>query len=183
MKPAVMSLVAVILLLSGCDTAVNQTLVSTTPATPQEFSEAKSAASVCGRHAPNWVAASTALKAEGYAETEDPRLASIQRAQRAVILEKPGIDVVVLLGARGGEGACIVGLEGMTPQQSFELAQPWVKKFDARTNAERGQGLAKNTVQAWGTLEEKRIVYIAAFKTWDVLDAPGAAARLLYIQR
>ena len=110
-------------------------------------------------------------------------MVSIQKSQRAVILEKPGTDVVVLLGASGGEGACIVGLEGMTPQQSFELAKPWVKTFGVRTNAERGQGLAKNAVEAWGTIEENRIVYIAAFKTWDVLDVPGAAARLLYIQR
>ncbi|MEP5732249.1 MAG: hypothetical protein ABJL67_23105 [Sulfitobacter sp.] len=183
MKPVVMFFVGVTLLLAGCAKPVNQKLVSTTPATPQQFSEAKSAASVCGRHAPNWVAASTALKAKGYTETKNARLASIQRAQRAVILENSGTDVIVLLGSRGDEGACFVGLAGMTPQQSFELAQPWVKKFDARTNAERGQGLAKNAVQAWGTLEEKRIVYVAAYKTWDVLDAPGAAVRLLYIQR
>jgi len=88
-----------------------------------------------------------------------------------------------MLGSRGSEGACIVGLEGMTAQQSFELAQPWVRKFDARTNAERGQGLAENAVQAWGTLDDMRVVYISAYKTWDVLGVPGAAARLLYKQR
>lgn len=183
MKSAVMFVAAATLLISGCDTPVNQKLVSTNPATPQQFSEAKNAATVCGRHAPNWVSASTALKSGGDTETENARLVSIQRTQRAVILENSGTDVIVLLGSRGGEGACIVGLKGMTPQQSFELAQPWVEKFDGKTNSERGQGLAKNAVQAWATIEEERIVYIAAYKTWDVLDVPGAAARLFYIQR
>ncbi|WP_321830003.1 hypothetical protein [Thalassovita sp.] len=183
MKLTHLFLVFFSVLLAACDAPVDQKMVSTVPASAQQFSEAQKAAAVCGRHAPNWVAASQSLKSIGYHETEDPRLASIQKSQRAVILEKTGTDVVVLLGASGGEGACIVGLEGMTPQQSLELAKPWVKTFGVRTNAERGQGLAKNAVEAWGTIEENRVVYIAAFKTWDVLDAPGAAARLLYIQR
>lgn len=180
MKPISVFLVAVTLLISGCEAPPNQRLISATPASSQQFSEAKSAAAVCGRHAPNWVAASAELKADGYVETKDPRLASVRRA---VILEKSGTDVIVLLGSEGKERACIVGLEGMTPQQSFELAQPWVQKFDAQTNAERGQGLAKDAVQAWGKIEENRNIFIAAFKTWDVLEGPGAAARLFFIQR
>ena len=71
----------------------------------------------------------------------------------------------------------------MTPQQSYRLALPWVAKYDALTNEERGQGLSANAIQAWGRLEEDRIVYIAAYKTWDVLEVPGTAVRLLYIQR
>lgn len=78
---------------------------------------------------------------------------------------------------------CIVGLEGMTPQQSFQLAEPRARKFDAQTNAERGQGLVSNAVQAWASIGESRGVYVAAYKTWEVLDSRGAAARLLYVQR
>ena len=69
---------------------------------------------------------------------------SIQRTQRAVILEKSGTDVIVLLGSRGGEGACIVGLKGMTPEQSFELAQPWVEKFDGKTKFRKRPRTCKN---------------------------------------
>ena len=170
-------------LLTGCDTPVNDTLVSQAPAPAQNFAEARKAAAVCARHAPNWGSAETSLKAAGFAETKDRRLKAVARAQNAVILENPAADAVVLIGSRGSEGACIVGLRGMTPQQSYKLAEPWARKFGARTNAERGQGLAQNAEQAWGTIEENRIVYIAAYKTWDVLAAPGAAARLLYIKR
>lgn len=168
---------------SACDPAVNTDMISTTPVSALEFSEAQKAAQVCGRHAPNWSTVENELAAIGYFETTDERLSGVQRDQRAVILESPTSDVLVLLGSRGGEGACIVGMDGMTPAQSYELALPWVREFDAQTNEERGQGLANNAIQAWGRLEEDRIVYIAAYKTWEVLDVPGAAARLLYIKR
>lgn len=169
--------------LVSCDASVDQDLISEVPVSALQFSDAQKAAGICGRNAPNWMGAEEALKANGYVETTDERLSNIQRTQRAVILESSDSDVLVLLGSRGGEGACIIGMNGMTPQQSVELALPWVRQFDAKTNADRGQGLAKNAVQAWGVLEENRIVFIAAFKTWDVLDAPGAAARLLYVER
>lgn len=172
-----------LLALIACDASVDQAMISNVPISSLEFTDAQNAAAICGRNAPNWDAAETALKANGYLETTDPRLVGIQQQQRAVILESANSDVLVLVGSRGGEGACIVGAEGMTPQQSSELALPWVRQFDAQTNADRGQGLANNAVQAWGTLEEDRIVFIAAYKTWDVLDAPGAAARLLYRER
>lgn len=172
-----------ILALTSCDASVDQALISEVPVSALQFSDAQRAAEICGRNAPNWIGAEETLKANGYVETTDERLSNIQRTQRAVILESSNSDVLVLLGSRGGEGACVIGMNGMTPQQSFELALPWVSQFGAQTNADRGQGLANNAVQAWGVLEENRIVYIAAFKTWDVLDAPGAAARLLYVER
>lgn len=169
--------------LVGCDEPVNEKLVSKTPVSSQQFLAAKNAAATCSRHAPNWGAVESAFKGIGYKETTDVRLKAIQSAKKSVILEAGDSDVVVLVGSRGGEGACIVGMRGMTPQQSYELALPWVKKYRAQTNKERGQGLANNAVQAWGVLEENRIVYIAAYKTWDIFDVPAAAARLLYIQR
>ncbi|MEM6638133.1 MAG: hypothetical protein AAF667_19870 [Pseudomonadota bacterium] len=176
-------LIFAVFALAACDAAVDEDMISATPVSALEFSDAQKAAEICGRNAPNWTAAETALKASGYLETTDERLLGIQRSQRAVILESPTSDVLVLLGSRGGEGACFVGSEGLTPQQSFELALPWVRQFGALTNEERGQGLANNAVQAWGTLTDDLIVYIAAYKTWDVLGAPGAASRLLYIAR
>lgn len=172
-----------LLALIACEAPVDQAMISNLLISPLNFSEAQNAAAICGRNAPNWDATETAVKANGYSETTDSRLVSIQRQQGAVILESANSDVLVLIGSRGGEGACIVGAEGMTPQQSYELALPWVRQFDSQTNADRGQGLAQNAVQAWGTLEEDRIVYIAAYKTWDLLDAPGASARMFYINR
>ena len=153
------------------------------PATPQQFNEAQNAVSICGRHAPDWDAISNALNEVGYTATENPRFISIQKSQAAEILEKQETGVVVLLGSRGREGACIVGLEGMSPPQGLELAQSWVKRFAALTNAERGQGLARNVVQAWGAKDKERIVYIAAYNSWDVIENRGAAARLLYIRK
>ena len=182
MRAATLLLIATPILF-GCDAPVNESLISTSPAGAQQFAAAKNAAANCARNAPDWAAVEIALKRAGYSETSDDRLRAIQRDQKAVILEAPDTDVIVLVGSAGREGACIVGLKDMTPQQSYELALPWAKKYGALTNEERGQGLADDAIQAWGSLEDDRIVYIAAFKTWDVLDVPGAAARLLYIQR
>ena len=75
MKSTVMFVAAATLLISGCDTPVNQKLVSTNPATPQQFSEAKNAATVCGRHCTLIGSLlQTALKSGGYTETENARL-------------------------------------------------------------------------------------------------------------
>lgn len=183
MKSSFFAMAAFILFLSGCNPEVDDALVSATPATAQQFSTAKLAAKACAESVPDLFEAEFALKRVGFTFTEDERLKSIQSALKATIMEAPEKGVVVLLGSRGGENACFVGLKGMTAQQSIELAIPWVKKYGALTNAEKGQGLAKNAAQAWSSFNERRNVYIAAYKTWDILDEPGAAARLLYLKR
>ncbi|MFW2545503.1 hypothetical protein ACN2XU_22975 [Primorskyibacter sp. 2E107] len=152
--------------------------MSAEPVTAERFAVAEAAAATCGAMAPNWAGLEVQLKAAGYVETDDAALKAAGRREGAVILEDPTSGALVLIGSRGGEGTCIVGMEGLTPQQSYGLALPWVKSFDLQTIVERGQGLAKNAVQAWGRLEPDRDVYVAAYKTWDVLDGPGAAARL-----
>ncbi|MEV8467933.1 hypothetical protein AB0T83_14230 [Fluviibacterium sp. DFM31] len=178
-----------IALLAGCDTPVDPALVSAAPAAPQQFSAAKAAAAICGRNAPNWSAAEAQLVAAGYRETTSDWLPSVlpstaaQKAGQITILEKPGTDVVVQFGTRAGEGACLVGLKNMTPQQSYALALPWAQQFDAETNAERGNGLAKNAVQAWFASDDDGNTYIAAMKTWPLLDGPGAVARLMYYRK
>jgi len=171
------------LLVAACDPAVDPDMVSREPAALATMAAARDAVRICGRTAPDWRSAEAALEAAGYAETTNDRLQAIQRRQGAVILEDGASDVLVLLGARGGEGACIVGAPGLTPPQSTALALPWARQFEAQTNADRGQGLANNAAEAWGTSTDERIVYIAAYKTWDVLEEAGAAARLLYIKR
>lgn len=168
--------------LTAC-VSVDDDLISKTPASAQQFAEAKKAAATCGVHAPNWKALEAAYLSMGYSETQDKKRISVQKSQGVVILEKAGTDMVIMVGSRGGEGMCIVGLKNMTPQQSYELAQPWVKKFGLLTNAERGQGLSDLMVQVWGKTEERRVIYVGARKTFDVLDAPGSAASLRYIVR
>lgn len=169
--------------LSACDPMVDTQMISATGVSVATMSKAQQAAQICAQNAPNWVDVENALKVSGFAETQDERLTEIARAQRAAILENASEQVVVLVGSRGGEGACIVGARGMTPQQSFQLASPWAEQFDLQTNEERGQGLANNAVQAWGRIDDTGVIFTAAYKTWDVLDEPGAAARLLMTVR
>lgn len=168
--------------LTACNT-VDQSKISTVPAAESQIAAATKAAEVCGRHAPDWGAAKATLQRTGYSETTDPALKRSGRSNGSIFLRDSASDVVVQIGQRGKEGACIVGLPGMTPEQASRLAQPWVAKFDLKTNAERGQGLAQSAQQAWGGVGADRIIYVAAYKTWDAFDGPGAAARLLYIQR
>lgn len=171
------------LALAACNTTVDQTMISQAPIPSGQIAYARKAVEICGSHVPNMQNAQDALLANGYRETTDERLANIRRTQRVTILENDNSNVIVLLGSQGRRNICVVGLEGLTPQQSYSLALPWVKKFDAQTNAERGQGLSNNASQAWGVIEEERIVNIVAYKTWDILDAPGAAVRLIHIKR
>lgn len=97
----------------------------------------------------------------------------------------------------------------MTPSQSAKLAQRWVRAFDAKSNAEVGDGLSDHVSGAWRHFftEPARIpdkaayshrVYIAAYKTWpqgpydpqrqfgyDIYglfpEAPGAAIGLNHV--
>lgn len=83
---------------------------------------------------------------------------------------------------------CIVGLEGMTPEQSYELALPWVDAYGARTNASLGQGLSQHVIEAWRATSPQGVpIFIAAYKTWPLRsnvasDLPGSAVRLSYSQ-
>lgn len=83
---------------------------------------------------------------------------------------------------------CHVGLRSMTPQQSYNLALPLVKKFKAKTNAEHGDGLSDHVVQAWRVQSVgPPSVTIAAHKTWPANtggwpDVPGAAVTLYVTQ-
>ncbi len=183
MKTLLSVCAAGVLLLAGCDASVDQKLVSATPASPQQFAAARNAAAVCAQHAPNWQAIEATLRSRGYVDPTDAGLRSALERQDAKVLQTPDANLLVLLGSRPDQGACIVGLKGMTPQQSFALALPWVKQHGAETNEARGQGLADNAVQAWRATNEDQIIYIAAYKTWEVLRAPGAAARLLFVRK
>ena len=76
-----------------------------------------------------------------------------------------------------GVGICWIGLEGVTPKQSVELAQIWVAAFDAKPNSAYGDGLSDHVSGDWYNLftepelfpdktRYKHPVFIAAYKTW-----------------
>ncbi|MEM6607096.1 MAG: hypothetical protein AAF689_00855 [Pseudomonadota bacterium] len=126
--------------------------------------------------------------------------------QRTVIA--PPIPEISVLFAGN---SCWVGLQSMTPEQSTQLAQIWVRAYGARPNSDFGDGLSDHVSGAWRLFfrdppqfpdraaYDNRI-FIAAYKTWpsgpydpqrqvgyDVSDLfprnqPGAAVRLTYVQ-
>lgn len=169
------------ILLAACNTDVGQHEISAKPLPQAQMSVASRATSICAKHAPNDEGAIEDFLVNGFHPTSDKRLVAISNRYAGEILESGG--VVVQVGKQGREFGCVIGAVGMTPEQSYNLALPWVSQYNAQTNAERGQGLSKKVVQAWGIHEENRIVYLSALKSWDVLDTAGAAARLIYIER
>lgn len=181
LKPTKFGILALtISVLVACDEPVDQSQVSTVPVSQQQFSDAQNAAEICGRFAPDMDRTEQVLRSGGYTDAQKEIFVNTARDQRITILESPNSDTIVVLLARRIEGLCVVGLEGMTPEQSFQLALPWVEKFGALTNAERGQGLANNAVQAWASSNEDRLINIAAYRTFEGADVSGASVRLIY---
>jgi len=157
-------------MLAGCASvpSVNTKTISGVPASSVSFNEAKRAVRAC-TGLPNASEMFDNFEAIGYRSPLAPDSTSKTKLPNGktrivvpLVVHDAG-DVIV----QAGEGYCYVGLRGMTPQQSFNLAQILVEKFGATTNAENGQGLSDHAVQAWrvqgsGTPS----VLIAAHKTW-----------------
>lgn len=158
-----------VLTVAGCTIGpVDTTLISDTPANARSFAVAKAAVKTCyGKNA-----RAKFLKA-GFGYTQQPyRLRNGEPAER-VIITSPDPSVYVLYS----ENRCHVGLENMTPRQSAELAQIWVKAFEAEPNSKSGDGLSDHVSGAWRRFftEPARFpdkapyyhrIYIAAYKTW-----------------
>lgn len=167
-----------VMLLAGCAPSVDEKLISYFPAPADQIALAEDAVDICGRTPKAYQFREALFRSLGFSEPDDPELHIMAKQKRGTVLVKPGSDVVVQLGGDGGRSGCIVGVKGMTPQQSFDLALPWVQKYEAVSNEELGQGLTHNAIQAWRTSDEDPTVFIAAYKTWDVLGVPGAAVRI-----
>ncbi|TCS60016.1 hypothetical protein EDD52_11626 [Primorskyibacter sedentarius] len=178
--------VAAMLGLAGCPgiPPVNTATISQTPASNRLFAQAKEAVRICSK-LPDWKAVYSAFGAAGYEiRTLDALGQDGRVVQRTHFVNGEDAEIFLIATPRG----CTVGIENMTPAQSFELAQPWVKAFGAKTNAELGQGLSPHVVQAWRSIRDDRHVYIAAHKTWPAdnyvfPDVPGAAATLKVFRR
>lgn len=72
---------------------------------------------------------------------------------------------------------CFVGLENMTPSQSAQLAQIWVRAHRAKPNSEFGDGLSDRVSRAWRHVFSEPAqspdkaaydhrIFISAYKTW-----------------
>lgn len=188
MRVTVLALVASSFALLGCgspttNTATNTETASETvrvaPTSQQQFAVAQAAVDLCARQAPNWTATVAAFKSAGYSEAGSWS----RQGNKTVTLEAPNADVLVLVGSQGGDGTCIVGLEGMTSEQSVRLAQPWVKTFDASPFGQADPSRKAAVVQTWRGETASHYVRISAYRSWDLLDAPGGSARLLFIRK
>ncbi|RVT82756.1 hypothetical protein DXV76_16100 [Rhodobacteraceae bacterium CCMM004] len=174
--------IASLMLMLGCASIppLDTTTISQTPASASQMAFAGRIVRVCSG-LPDADRVMAAFEAMGHQvgrwrmimgggeELVSPRQVSFERG-----------DVIV----QASETDCYVGVKGMTPEQSYQLAQPWVRHFGAITNAEAGQGLSPHVVQAWGGRPKGTpVVLIAAHKTWpwdrgEWPDVPGAAVTL-----
>jgi hypothetical protein len=174
MLRSLISTVSFVLLICSCAPAVDEELISYFGAPEENMVEASKAVDVClqvGRAHQR----ETIFRQAGFVDAvfEDPER-DIERL-RELILIHPDSDVVVQIGKNGIGSGCLIVLKGMSPQQSHNLALPWVRHYNAVSNEELGQGLTPNAIQAW---RSQGNVFIAAYKTWDILEAPGAAVWL-----
>ncbi|MFW8635439.1 hypothetical protein [Cribrihabitans pelagius] len=179
---------------SGCGgiPPVDTNTISVSPAGSVAFAEAKRAVRACTA-LPDDSELFDRFEALGYWSRPETNTASPETEDTSRTGKGGGLHYV--LGPRvshdtgevivqAGAGNCYVGLRGMTPAQSYELAQILVTAFDATTNAENGEGLSDHVVQAWQVRDKGRPkVLIAALKTWpwgrgEWPGEPGAAVTL-----
>ncbi|MDX8351776.1 hypothetical protein [Cognatiyoonia sp. IB215182] len=153
------------------------------PAPASRIAEGRKATNACVSNMPDTSRTEAALVSAGFAKTTEESTGAGSLNFANSYASSDG-TVVATIGSQGqNEKLCLVRIAGMTPEQSLSLAQPWAQAYGAQTNAERGQGLARNAVQAWGSMENDRIVFIAALKNWRADDVPGGAVRMIHIQR
>jgi len=179
--------IGALMLFSSCASIppVNTNTISNSPAGSKAFAEARKAVRACAG-LPDAKAMFDRFEAIGYRSAKAPDAKSrtdLPNGGKIVVIPLVSHDdgeVIVEAGA----GYCYVGLRGMTPQQSFLLAQSLAKRFEATTNAENGQGLSDHVVQAWQVQRNGTpTVLIAAHKTWPWdrgvwPSEPGAAVTL-----
>lgn len=174
------------LIVAGCGgiPPLNSATISNTPASASEMANARRAVETC-KQLPNGHAMQTAFESQGFVFSTfvlDPRTGDT--LDTAPFFSSGDGSLVLQVSTRG----CAVGLRGMTPQQSFELAQIWARHYDLATNSELGQGLSDHVVQAWQAKSyPSSSTLVAAHKTWPwdrgqwPKDEPGAAVTLQVI--
>ncbi|MEM8970745.1 MAG: hypothetical protein AAGD43_01600 [Pseudomonadota bacterium] len=151
---------------------VDTQFISETPADPQSYVIAERAVRAC-TGLPDRDTVLRSFETAGFGVAVEQVAAQSGRTVPRVIVSPPDEAVVVLyLG-----NSCYVGLEGMTPSQSAQLAQIWVEAHRAEPNSAFGDGLSDHVAGAWRRFftEPHRIpdkaaythrIFIAAYKTW-----------------
>ena len=179
MKRLRQSVCVAVIAVSGCDPAVDTSLISRTPAPAAAVERAETALAICARNLQDYAETVRLIAAAGFAETRSSILAEPQSRFRfrSFASARHGVEITIVQQDR--ENLCLVGVDDLTPAQSFDLAAPVAEMFGAVTNAERDNGLANNAVEAWALFGPDRNLYIAAYKTWAPLGQPGAAVRLI----
>lgn len=195
---------------AGCGIPpVDPTFISDTPASAQSFAVAARAVRACTPvFSEDTVERNFRAAGFSVGETRSQTQGSRTNKWGAIIAPDPAVKVHYTLyrTLTQQNATCYVGLENMTPEQSKQLAQIWVKAHGAKSNAEHGDGLSDHVSGAWrrfysdpedGPAEGAywNRMYIAAYKTWPhgpyavprspvsgaqnvFPDKPGAAVRL-----
>lgn len=185
MKFPLFGAAALMSLAVGCASvpAVNTATISTTPASASSMAMAKRVVEHCAK-LPDTEAMLKGLESMGYKRGQSGYVLRNGQSNLSPVVSSTTGPVRFNAGAAG----CTIGVNSMTPDQSFALVQPWVRKYNAKTNAELGQGLSPQVVQAWRDNGPNSDVYISAFKTWGydtgmTSTVPGAAVKLSYFRR
>ncbi len=183
-------LLAVLLAVSACGIPqVDSSTISGSPASAKYFTKAQKAVEMCSR-LPDREAAIAGFRSLGYNTSHwEFTTRSGKKSTSGISLQEHDDQLFIYLS----ETSCIVGLKNMTPQQSYQLAQPWVRKYRAIANEKLGQGLSDHAVQAWQTKPANGVrVLISAGKTWHwdsnsipetFRKSPGASVRLIYLDK
>lgn len=155
--------------LAGCGIPpVDKTLISDNPASAESFAIAQKAVRAC--YGAN---ALSKFRRAGFGVSTQQFQLKNGRESTRIFISSPDDAVSVLYHG----DSCYVGLKNMTPSQSAQLAQIWVKAFEAKPNSAYGDGLSDHVSGAWrnfftepASIPDKAAythrIYIAAYKTW-----------------
>ncbi len=199
LRPSAYIAIAAVALSACVSSQFDEAMISEIPADASSLAIAQQAVKACAS-LPDEDGVSRSFKQAGFQVSKQPVALSNGRETERMLVKAPNENVSVLVHGNN----CYVGVVGMTPGQSVELAQHWVSKFKAHSNSAHGDGSAEQVAGAWRKFENKvgleHTVFIAAYKSWptgpydpqrnvafSVSDlfpnVPGAAVKLNYIDR
>lgn len=165
-------LICILCGISGCGIPpVDTEFVSSVPADTRSFAVAQKAVRACTLKKGEELQRN--FRRAGFGVSEQPIETKNGSTVPRMIISSPDDAVSVLIAGN----SCYVGLENMTPSQSYQLASIWADAYEAPPNSAYGDGLSDHVSGAWRRFvyEPARIpdhaeyshrIYIAAYKTW-----------------
>lgn len=166
---------------AGCGIPpVDTTYISAVPASAQSFAVAQRAVRACSTvSSPDRVLSNFRKAGFQVSDTRSRTFGGASTELGSIIAPDPTVTVFYEVAQYDKRqiAECNVGLAGMTPEQSKQLADIWVKAHGAKSNAEHGDGLSDHVSGAWRRLytgpknappEAAYIhrLFITSFKTW-----------------